>query len=616
MKKFFSFLIALVVGCIAYTAQATNITFTVNRSDAVYISYYDNASGENLSYDLKEGSQTYDISQYSYVYIRNKDGYLITAVSANGVYPDKSAYYWYFSVYTTDDCSVDITALTEEEAYTDVVSVKVDDPEAVSMRFGGSYRTVTITEANVETDVKFNAASETSLMVMSATYGKSLYKVLLNGVEQTEGYSGYELPIVNGDKVEVISAFPDVDCHVSFTYGEGAEGFITGVTVDNEAISDFQNGFTAKLGSTVTISGDTQNYKFDSMTINGQPLSYFYGSTSFTLTEDTEIVVNAHKYGTLKVNLNIDNPDNITAYRGYSYYQDIIALQAGDNEVEISENNATITVSPKSGCYIKSILDVDKNEELYNGSSNTYLSVTDGMNIQITTGAIVRDQKFVLYIDDKDAAEYNFYISRYDRSYLDVVNGYSTVYFYDGDNSFTYGWYGALYNNLYINDIKQSPPYEDGTYYYATMADGDVAKVFIASDPEFYGVTFDVPESIAQSVTVTKDLIKEVSDYQNGFTALPGTAVVIAGDEIKVSVNDVELTANDGKFEFTIDAAKAVKIESTESGVESVAVSASKADNAVYNLQGVKLFDNASQAQIKNLPAGIYIVNGKKFINK
>jgi hypothetical protein len=129
-------------------------------------------------------------------------------------------------------------------------------------------------------------------------------------------------------------------------------------------------------------------------------------------------------------------------------------------------------------------------------------------------------------------------------------------------------------------------------------------------------VTFDVPESIAQSVTVTKDLIKEVSEYQNGFTALPGTAVVIAGDEIKVSVNDEELTANDGKFEFTVDAAKAVKIESTESGVESVAVSASKADSAVYNLQGVKLFDNASQAQIKNLPAGIYIVNGKKFINK
>ena len=32
----------------------------------------------------------------------------------------------------------------------------------------------------------------------------------------------------------------------------------------------------------------------------------------------------------------------------------------------------------------------------------------------------------------------------------------------------------------------------------------------------------------------------------------------------------------------------------------------------VYNLQGIRVLSNASAADVRNLPAGIYIVNGKK----
>lgn len=34
----------------------------------------------------------------------------------------------------------------------------------------------------------------------------------------------------------------------------------------------------------------------------------------------------------------------------------------------------------------------------------------------------------------------------------------------------------------------------------------------------------------------------------------------------------------------------------------------------VYNMQGVKVADNADNAAISNLPAGIYLIDGKKIV--
>lgn len=54
-------------------------------------------------------------------------------------------------------------------------------------------------------------------------------------------------------------------------------------------------------------------------------------------------------------------------------------------------------------------------------------------------------------------------------------------------------------------------------------------------------------------------------------------------------------------------------IETEYSAIEEVTTD-SNDDHDIYNLQGICIRRNATQADIDALPAGIYIVNGRKVI--
>ena len=57
-----------------------------------------------------------------------------------------------------------------------------------------------------------------------------------------------------------------------------------------------------------------------------------------------------------------------------------------------------------------------------------------------------------------------------------------------------------------------------------------------------------------------------------------------------------------------------VLAEQKNVSVENVSADAEAADNAVYNLHGIRVADNASD--LDRLPAGIYICGGKKVVVK
>ena len=62
----------------------------------------------------------------------------------------------------------------------------------------------------------------------------------------------------------------------------------------------------------------------------------------------------------------------------------------------------------------------------------------------------------------------------------------------------------------------------------------------------------------------------------------------------------------------TMEDAYAIRLEGEEiTGINAINNGVAE-DGAVYNLQGVKVSDTS----MKNLPAGLYIMNGKKFIIK
>lgn len=74
-------------------------------------------------------------------------------------------------------------------------------------------------------------------------------------------------------------------------------------------------------------------------------------------------------------------------------------------------------------------------------------------------------------------------------------------------------------------------------------------------------------------------------------------------------VNGTEQTPTDGIFSFTLDSDATVTLESL-AGITDVA--SDNQETVVYNLQGIRVAKGATADCIRNLPSGIYIINGKK----
>lgn len=440
-------------------------------------------------------------------------------------------------------------------------------------------------------------------------------------------------------RIEILANFPDKDVPVKFSYAtEEAKGFITGVKVGDEDVTNYNDAdFTVKSGSKVTITGNTNDYNLKSLTVNGQPV-YFYGQYQFTVLEETEIAVDASKYAMLSATLNIDNPDNVTVYRGSTYQNDIITgLAAGSNTIEVSEKSSTISITANSGCYITSVTTVvgegddAVTETISEDYNKTYsINVTEGMVITVASGAITRDKTAVIYIDDiTKASDYKSF-SLADRSTVEIASGYNVFDFYDAlvnDGEYAtaeISFYGPdLTVAAYKNDETFEPKYANGTSFsLGDLADGDIVKFFLAGTPAKYNVTFEVNgEGTGEDITVTRDIIKAVENWKDGFSTLQGTKVSIKAAEdskVTVAVDEQTLTADEnGEFTFTVNADTGVKltypVDTGISGILSGNV-AGKAD--IYSLQGIMVKKGATAADADKLPAGVYIINGKKVVKR
>ena len=99
---------------------------------------------------------------------------------------------------------------------------------------------------------------------------------------------------------------------------------------------------------------------------------------------------------------------------------------------------------------------------------------------------------------------------------------------------------------------------------------------------------------------------------------LAGTQFEIVPDHVSqviVEVNGVEQTVEDGKYIVNVNADTDLVIKKgTPTGTSTIGEAT--ALNDVYSLQGIRVLEKASTNQINALPAGIYIVGGKKVVVK
>lgn len=133
------------------------------------------------------------------------------------------------------------------------------------------------------------------------------------------------------------------------------------------------------------------------------------------------------------------------------------------------------------------------------------------------------------------------------------------------------------------------------------------------SDPMYFGVKVENTE--AKSVNNSGNFTFK-GNYTAGMNmdGLYGVATIDGEQKIVKGSTNSTLPATCAYFtnSGTMEDAYAIRLEGEEiTGINAINNGVAE-DGAVYNLQGVKVSDTS----MKNLPAGLYIMNGKKFIIK
>lgn len=611
MKKSFILTVLLMVVALV-PMQAFNVT--VNVDDASKLTLYLGSSAQSLS----NGDNVLDVKTGDRLYFSANTGFVLKQVN-NGTSDE------YISSLTSCIVNLDeskhdgakwvVTTATLDEVRTAVCKVTVDDASKVTLGTSGTYSKLKL--ENGVNNVKFVPGIESPLVVSAKDSNTSLYSVTKNGTSVSASYGSYRIDVVDGDEINIEANYPNIDYAVKFNLSEKADGFITEVLVNNVAVTNYlDDNFTVKAGSKVTIKGNTNDYKLENFKVNGSDID-FYGSYEFMVTAASTVNIVAHKYGNMTAHVNIDDASHVTVYKGYSYYGNKADVKTGLNDVEIPESAPILCIAANDGFRLVSVTDGTTEYTDRDGFSEVNVKAVDGMNLTVTTAALVRDKKAVVYVEDADAPSMMRFM-RKDYTQQKLATGYNTVEFYDGDNPFNTSVYGTTSLNVYKNDELVTPPYAGAQTYSLTLADNDVVKLFFTKTPAQVEATINV-DGDAEKLNVTKDRIVSVTNFASALSCLEGTDVAFStadGYAIKaIDMNGNAVTAEtDGSYKVVVNSNSTINVKvAVASGIGSVTTLAQKGAD-VYTVAGVLVLKNATPSQINALAKGLYIINGKTVV--
>ena len=604
---------AIVAGGVQGASDAITVKLTINDVSGVTVK----ANYEKVP--VQNGENTISVNAYSSLEVTTDEDYILESVIDDGVIKTSwggSATMYYYT--DGDEALVNVVNRKLSDVRTGSFTMDVDDPSKVSASLMQTWKSVGQLVPGVNT-VHFIPGVETALSLSAKSGGVPFYQVTKDGTEITGSYGNYEMSVAEGMNVVVKTDFPDISVPVKISYTEGGEGFINKVVVADNEVTNFNDpDFQVHLGDRVQLYGNTADYKFNSMVINGKTENYFYSPYSFVVTKETEILIDATKYTMLPYVVNVDNASAVKVVSGDYYQNNVVELVNGANNLEISSANPRLTITPADGYVIESVkVDGAVINTSYEGSKQYNVTI-DGENtvVDITTSAIVRDQVLVIYAEDL-APFYYSYFQNSERAYLTVEQGYNVINYATFEMPpMQFALYSSLEVNplqVYLNNALVAPTYENGSSYTLNEFDNySVLKLYVTT-PELYNVTFDIEDGV--DAEVVRDMAIPV-DTAAGFEALTNTMVTVdtKGQGVVVKVNDAVQTPEEGIVSFAVTGNTNVSIaKDVVDGIEAVG-----AENAyhVYNLQGIEVVRNADASAVEALPAGIYVVNGKKVVVK
>ena len=467
--------------------------------------------------------------------------------------------------------------------------------------------------------------------ISSNDWQSPLYKVSLNGEKQAGNNGYWYVTVADNDVIDIDADFPDEEVTITINFeGEASPATITNYTINNVPVEDPSQPVKAKMGKNLNLTFDTNTYKCEYLKVNGvdQEVSQYYAGYSTTLTEDLDITVKQTLKPVYTAEVTVDEPSRIKySIQGAPNYPETNVFT-----VSVTEDVASYTYiafKPVSADYeiVSVTIDGEPATWDYYEGYKVYLTA-DGQKINVVTNEVERDKAFAFYFDSPEKAKdgshnlYGWYMKCevYDRQFNDdnIAAGYNVVKFAPVDGEFHFEVYGnpedvQPQSHAYLNN-EPLPLTGYDTSWNLTFNDGDVFKLYIGETPTMSTATFKVVGEAVQAIadrineiTVTDGLVIENilpgTEYQ--FRLPADSKITVNGEEL-LPVEDPEL----GNI-FTLDVFENVEVVIDDAtGISNVKVNA--ADGAVHNIMGVKVSDNATD----NLPAGLYIKNGKKILVK
>ncbi len=635
MKKFYTLLIALVALNITAFAADWNIVVNVTAgADRVKAVIGTSETSDNVK-ELAIGENNIVIPEGESLYIIPKNETDIVVFKDSEGDDIEKSYYGYYEIWASswrDPYSPYTLTVMDENSYrTQNVTVKMDNYKKVTIVRGDGKEFEP--ESNT-VSIAYNPENESKLTIKPRSSKDLIYKVTVadKDIEKTSGRFYVNLVDNSGaepvyvENIDVAADFPEGLKFKTVITLDGPKEMISYIKVNDVNVADIDacltaEGFEANPGETIAI-GYNSDYKIEEVTDNDETKYAFSQLTIEQIDRDHNVTIKGRKYATYKVKFNVTGAEGVVG----SFGSTKVSFTEGENNIDVSEKNSSITFSEASGWYFKSFTDANDKDYLalsdWTYDKKVYLSLAEGEEYTIVAEKIRRDNQLVIYYDDFSSLDLSYFTTKfknYDELPDAIVTGYNTINFRDEDGYFTVfasGSYDGFY--AYKNDEKIAAPFDGAKYFEdETVANKDIYKVFFITEPTAHNVTFTVAENALDGYAVTKDILAEVSDFTAPVKAVGKTRFTIApvaraADGIKVTVGDKEIEPVEGAYTFETEADTSVKVSTSgQSGIDSI-LNDADATADVYNLQGICVRRAATAADVKALPAGIYIVNGAK----
>lgn len=576
---------------------------------------------------------------WSAVYVKAADGFRMTSIECaeagdSYVMPDdpsqsvalNPANDWLGRVYEIKAANLD------EERTASVTVTVTDDPTKVAAAKRGASR-IELGAAGESKVFKFNPESSENVFSFSGNL-VPLNSVKLNGTsvlpDNAESVT-HTLTVKDGDNIEITAGYPEVNVPVTINVDPAVAGVVSGVSLykglyDQQSLT-FTPGepFEVPAGSKINLTYDTNAFNLKSVKIGDRELGRY--AAVFVLNDPVDIDIDAAAWRDFSFVINVADPTLVDVYEGSATYGATpYELVAGENHLTIPEKQGCITIKPKSGYQLNSVTDADGNPYTpAEGLTNVFNITESDMVFNINIGELQYDSKWVFWLDSADNLETPtgsamWGSSESMSSYNNLLPGYNVNEYASAlQEEFIFSLYLLNGYYLYLNgDLYKTPEHNNTCYVYFTPENKiDVFRMYTTGEPaEKYDLTFTVSGDKAKETKVVTDMIVEQSAWTEGLSLLEQTRVELTlpddAENVAVKLDETPLEANeDGKYVFDTTGAHNVTI-STSSSILDLDADMESDNNAVYNLMGVKLLDNASAADLKRLPAGVYVVNGEK----